>query len=175
MIKVMEQSGPWRLHDSAWALDTDALFAALLDRVPMAFQRPVVRRGYFEQVGGYRPECLLWDCDWALRASLAGRCALIETGLYRQRANGQGYYSSRVRALDQMYSNAEMKARLLADAKAHAKAGDIRRAMGKAWMNIAWENLQQGDEKQAWTAWKKSAALHIRLAHFRMLRHFLSF
>jgi len=52
-----------------------ALFAALLHSVPMAFQRVVVRREAFEAIGRYEAHCLLWDCDWAVRAAATQRFA----------------------------------------------------------------------------------------------------
>jgi GT2 family glycosyltransferase len=71
----------------------EELLGALLNRVPMAFQRPVVRRSAFERIGAYRTDCLLWDSEWALRAAMHGGCAVSLTPLYRQRSSGQGYSS----------------------------------------------------------------------------------
>ena len=47
----------------------DKLVNALLNSVPMAFQRPVVWAVALARIGEYRPDCLLWDCDWAISAA----------------------------------------------------------------------------------------------------------
>jgi len=89
----------WRAYD---------LLSALLRGVPMPFQRPVVRRRVFERIGAYRKDCLLWDCEWALRAAIGARCALLNEPLYLQRAEGQGLFSRRDRQRGHIESAAEM-------------------------------------------------------------------
>ncbi len=88
------------------------LVQALLNRVPMAFQRPVVRRTAFQRIGGYLEHCLLWDCDWALRAALDGKVALSNAPLYRQRVDSQGYSSRPTREMEHTLSNIEIRERL---------------------------------------------------------------
>jgi glycosyltransferase involved in cell wall biosynthesis len=85
-----------------------ALFGALLISIPMAFQRPVVRRTALDEIGEYRPDCLLWDNDWALRAALRGRTALLNEPLYRQRVHDRAF-SSRGRKLEQLLSQVETR------------------------------------------------------------------
>jgi hypothetical protein len=113
----------------------DKLVNALLNSVPMAFQRPVVRADALARIGEYRPDCLLWDCDWAISAALNARTALITEGLYLQLASGQGF-SSTNRILDQMNSGIEIKDRLLRQAKDGRStkfAPLFRRAAAEAW------------------------------------------
>jgi len=131
-----------------------ALFEALLARIPMPFQRPVVRREDYMAIGDYRPECLLWDCDWALRAALHGECALLEQGLYLQRAAGQGYSSQASRALEHTRSNLEIKESLLShpaltDPDQHRA---VSRALHQSWMDYAWQLRQRGEWEQAGAA-----------------------
>jgi hypothetical protein len=89
---VLEQAQAERADYALWRFGPQ-LLAPLLQKVPMPFQRPVVRRSALQRIGGYRRECLLWDCDWALRASMLARCALLAEPLYRQRFENQGYFS----------------------------------------------------------------------------------
>lgn len=89
-----------------------ALVHALLLTVPMGFQRPVVRAATFKRIGGYTEHCILWDCDWALRAALNGSTILCQEPLYRQRAGGQGYFSQTERAIEHLHSNIEIRERL---------------------------------------------------------------
>jgi glycosyltransferase involved in cell wall biosynthesis len=132
----------------------DALFAALLQRVPMPFQRPVVYRKDYEAIGGYRAECLLWDCDWALRAALHGECALLDEGLYLQRASGQGYSSQGRRALEHTRSNLEIKESLLGHPAVSDRARRqlVRQALHRDWKDYAWQLGRQGSKQEAYKA-----------------------
>lgn len=148
-----------------------ALFAALLERVPMPFQRPVVYRQDYQAIGGYRAECLLWDCDWALRAVLHGECALLEEGLYRQRASGQGYSSQGRRALEHTRSNLEIKTTLLSHPAVHALGlkDIVTQALHRDWKGYAWQLRQQGERRAAFRALVQSARYGLSMEWVRML------
>lgn len=147
-----------------------ALFQALLERVPMPFQRPVVYRQDYQTIGGYRPECLLWDCDWALRAVLHGECALLEEGLYRQRASGQGYSSQGRRALEHTRSNLEIKTALLNHPMVAAMGLEqaITQALHRDWKGYAWQLRQQGERLEAMKALAQATRYGISLEWARM-------
>ncbi len=154
----------------------DALLPALLKSVPMAFQRPVVRKAALDRIGLYRPDCLLWDCDWAIQAALHARVALIPEGLYRQRAEGQGYSSQRDRTIEHLQSGIDIKARLLK----HNQTGHspqrralFRRAAADAWFDLAWHQYQQGRSHLAWRPLVRSAGLHTGLRHAKFLARLL--
>ncbi|MCP5190680.1 MAG: glycosyltransferase family 2 protein [Pseudomonadales bacterium] len=149
----------------------EALFSALLERVPMPFQRPVVYRQDYQAIGGYRPECLLWDCDWALRAVLHGECALLEEGLYRQRASGQGYSSQGRRALEHTRSNLEIKTTLLSHPEVDALGlkDVVTQALHRGWKGYAWQLRQQGERLAAFRALGQSARYGLSMEWVRML------
>ncbi|MEP7206435.1 MAG: glycosyltransferase [Casimicrobiaceae bacterium] len=136
------------------------LFAALLQTVPMTFQRIVVRRSVFEKIGGYEPHCLLWDCDWAIRASATGRFGLVLDALYRQRAQGQGTSSRPERRLEHMRSRAEINDRLHVEgARYGLDRGQCRAARDSAaaaWFSVAYfhctERHAVGEALRAWIA-----------------------
>jgi GT2 family glycosyltransferase len=69
------------------------LFEALVKTVPIAFQRPVARREAWERVGGHRETLFSSEPNWALRASLRLRCALLHEPVSRWRVDGQNYAS----------------------------------------------------------------------------------
>jgi len=149
----------------------EGLFAALLDRVPMPFQRPVTYRGDYFAIGEYRPNCLLWDCDWALRAALHGECALLNEGLYLQRAAGQGYSSQTRRALEQTRSNLEIKESLLrhpAVAGTHRRRL-VKRVLHRSWNGYAWQLREQGELREASQALRSAAKYGISTELIRLL------
>ena len=69
------------------------LFEALVKTVPIAFQRPVARRAAWQLVGGHREALFFSEPNWALRASLQLRCALLHEPVSRWRVDGQNYAS----------------------------------------------------------------------------------
>lgn len=150
----------------------DAVLHALLKSVPMALQRPVVRKAALGRIGGYRPDCLLWDCDWAIEAALNARTALLSEGLYRQRADGQGYSSKRDRTVEHLQSGIAIKDRLWQQSRAgrHPQYHDVFcRAAADGWFDLAWHHYQQGHRSQAMPALLQSARRHFRPAHLKLL------
>lgn len=147
---ILEQTGARRDGAGLYRFD-DRLFGALLQRVPMPFQRPVVRRPDFEAIGAYRPECLLWDCDWALRAVLYGECALLDEELYLQRAAGQGTSSLARRAIEHARSNLEIKENLLRHpaVKGTGRQPTVHSALHRDWCAFGWQLQHAGEWAEA--------------------------
>jgi glycosyltransferase involved in cell wall biosynthesis len=150
---------------------TAPLFTALLARVPMPFQRPVVYRTDYQAIGPYRAECLLWDCDWALRAVLHGACAELDRPLYLQRASGQGYSSQGRRALEHGRSNLEIKTTLLHHPAVAAQGlgREVRAALHRDWKDHAWQLLQRGARSEARTALRAAFRYGMSLELARLL------
>lgn len=147
----------------------DALVHALLKSVPMALQRPVVRKSALSRIGNYRADCLLWDCDWAMEAALNAHAALLSEGLYRQRADGQGYSSKRDRTVEHLQSGIAIKDRLW-NAGQHPQYCDaFRHAAAGAWFDLAWHHYQHGNRTEALLALLHSARRGFRLAHLKLL------
>ncbi|MCA1979804.1 MAG: glycosyltransferase [Thiobacillus sp.] len=150
----------------------EALLPALLRSVPMAFQRPVVRRAALDRIGGYRPDCLLWDCDWAIRAALASRAALIHSGLYRQRAEGQGYSSKQDRTLEHMHSGIDIMERLLQASRGGRHPEHLplfRAAAARSWFDLAWHYYLNGRRAKVLSPLLRSALHKPGLAHLKLL------
>jgi glycosyltransferase involved in cell wall biosynthesis len=150
----------------------ERFLSALLKRVPMAFQRPVVRRAALDRIGRYRADCLLWDCEWALRASLAAKCAYLHEPLYRQRLDGQGYSSRDDRELDHLESGFDMTWRLYAQPPfvltAHARAM-LGEAAGVALIAIARYHAKRRRISAALHAWIRARSICPSVADARSL------
>jgi glycosyltransferase involved in cell wall biosynthesis len=151
---------------------TPPFLQALVNSVPMAFQRPVVRRSALNRIGGYRDNCLLWDCDWAIRAALETRAALIHTGLYLQRAAGQGYSSNLNREVEQLHSAIDIMQTLWNESRAGSHSEYVhlfRSATAGRWFNLAWHYYLNGEIKDALLPLWRSARIQPGLAHLKLL------
>lgn len=151
----------------------ESLLVALLKSVPMAFQRPVVRKRALERIGPYRPDCLLWDCDWAISAALNASTAFLQDGLYLQRAEGQGYSSRGNRRLEHLASSIEIKDRFLQDTRRGLYPQHLmpqfRKAAARAWFDLAWHHYQQHSRRRAFGALWASELRQFSLPHLKLL------
>jgi glycosyltransferase involved in cell wall biosynthesis len=154
MDRTLAQARGAKIADNFVAFGGD-LFAAMLRSVPMAFQRPVVRASALKAIGGYREGCLLWDCDWAIRAALHGKTALCQERLYRQRTDGNGVSARRDIELAHHLDSIEMKERLFDELR---KCGDqehaeiVKEAVAEAWRSLAYYYSRKGRPLSALTA-----------------------
>lgn len=148
------------------------IFPALLDRIPMPFQRPVLRRQDFERIGFYQEDCLLWDCEWALRAALYGPCALLKQSPYRQRASGQGYSSQTKRQEEHILSMLTAKQRLfhypLMRQNPLAQR-QLQNALSEGWFNAAYFYAQNQNHRQALAASWQSRRYRWRVKQLKLL------
>lgn len=147
MNKILKETVAKELEPRVLTFAED-LYPALLHRVPMAFQRTVVRRPVFERIGLYREGCALQDCDWAVRAARSAVCALSMEGLYLQRTEGQGAASRPQRLEQHLHARIEINEYLLREAE-HAparpgEAGLLRQSLASAWFDLAYHYGQVG-------------------------------
>lgn len=172
MAKVLSIAQGKTLENGVIAFG-ESLLCALLKSVPMAFQRPVVRKRALERIGQYRTDCLLWDCDWAISATLNASTALLLDGLYLQRAEGQGYSSRGNRRLEHLVSNAKIKDRFLQDTRHGLYPPHLiyqfREAAAKAWFDLAWHHYQQNNRHRAFGALWSSELRQFSLPHLKLL------
>ncbi len=93
MARVLDTMG-LRMEDAGGVLrlDSGRLFGALLDRIPMAFQRVAIKRAQLQKVGLYSGKGFE-DLEWYYRVALRCSCGLLQTPLYRVRCEGQSYFS----------------------------------------------------------------------------------
>lgn len=154
-----------------------SLFPALLHSVPMAFQRPVVRKSAFQRIGRYRPDCFLWDCEWALLAARASSTLLLNLPLYRQRVDGQGLSSKRDRRLDGIRSGLDISLRLL-DLEQRTDASSwrirpLRQGVARAYDDLARYMARTGQPTEALKAWVCGQRKDFNLGRFKLLAHIL--
>ena len=172
MARVLAETQGATPEEGVIAFD-EKLLDALLKSVPMGFQRPAVRRSAIEKTAPYRPDCLLWDCDWALRAALRVRTAHVTDGLYLQRAEGQGTSSLGSRRTDHLRSAIDIKQRLFLEAQGgrypRYLVPKFRDALGSAWFNLAWHHYQQGARGEALRALRSSALMRMHARTFKLL------
>lgn len=159
-LDVISHTDSQRVSD-ALVLIGRGLTEALIRSTPMQFQRPVVRRDAFERIGTFRAECLLWDCDWAIRASLVARCAFLQRPIYLQR-EGQGYFTRPGRKLLTGESAREIVQRLrthppraLSDDEQHL----LRRLQAHKTFDLAYIQAQHGQRGAALASWWRSQRL----------------
>lgn len=159
-----------RKESDGCILFDSGLPAALIVSTPMQFQRPVLRRKVLDIVGGFRPECLLWDCDWAIRAAFQVRCGYIPQSLYRQREQGQGYFSRPGRALAMAESIYEIADRVRRDPPIHVNAATqcmLDNLTGKMAFDLAYVQSQQGEFSAAMRHWWISQRLSPQIGRLK--------
>lgn len=169
MESLIANLSPFTTRGDVVVFDREKLFNGLLRTVPMAFQRPVLRRSMFERVGSYQPDILLWDCDWAIRAALQAKCALISDGLYLQRAAGQGFSSQHDRRTEHLRSNVLMKKRLLQTPLSAAQHSATKEALKDLWFGAAWSSYRDGKLAIALEYLWNSARINPTPAHLKLL------
>jgi glycosyltransferase involved in cell wall biosynthesis len=173
MDKILADAAGTPVDETLLQFEGDLLFKALLKRVPMAFQRPVSTKAHFLEVGLYQDDCLLWDCEWALRAALKGTCGLRNQGLYRQRSAGQGYSSQPRRRLDHLLSNLEIKRQLLNQNTRPDLSNTIKLNYIQAAEDLSWEYISQNQGYLAFKTMLNSFRYGINFLQIKFLAHTL--
>lgn len=141
--KIIRNTKAEPLNEDIIKFNGSALYEALLEGVPMAFQRPFCLKKDFMDIGLYDEKCLLWDCEWALRACLKGDSGLLNLPLYLQRSSGQSYYSKPNRRIEQAKSDYEIKKQLLTGDLSSHLTEKTQKAAIKAGQNLSWEHIKQ--------------------------------
>lgn len=168
------------------------LFAALLHRVPMAFQRVFTTRDVWATVSRLRWRAYMLDQDvpdeasarlvvkgtlrdseWArYAAATCERTGLLDQPLYLQRCEGQGYSSQP--AMRHLHAEqGQSILRHLAAAAEHLPElacwrSDIVRALADAYFDAAYQHQQTGDRRSAWHYLRQSMALGWAPHHLRL-------
>ena len=168
MASLFDAAPPESITDDGLFFPNDKLFEALLRTVPMAFQRPVVRRSALRKIGNYQTDVLLWDSDWAIRAALRANCALINSGLYLQRAQGQGFSSQHNRYAEHFSSNVKMKERLLNGRLTERQRELVKESISELWFDAAWTGYRDGYLGLAFRNMLGSAKQSFHIKHIKL-------
>lgn len=86
---IIDQSNPEEC-DGLYIF-SDNLFNALLNTVPIDFQRPAARRGTWNLVGGFNESCLFSESAWAIRAACFGTIALTKKPITKWRIHDNNF------------------------------------------------------------------------------------
>lgn len=78
------------MRDGLYFFDK-GVFRALLETVPIDFQRPAARRGAWNIVGGFDENCLFSESAWAVRAASVATVALSRDSLTEWRIHGNNF------------------------------------------------------------------------------------
>jgi len=168
------------------------LFAALLRRVPMAFQRVFTTPRVWTTVSRLRWRAYmldpavpdetsarsavrgtLRDSEWARYAAASSEwTGLVNRPLYLQRCDGQGY-SSRPEARRLHVEQGSSILRQMATAAQQLPEltpwhADIARALADAYFDAAYQNQQDGERRHAWRYLRQSMAFGFAPRHLRL-------
>lgn len=153
--------------------EQEKLFNALLNSVPIAFQRPAARRQLWQRVGLFRPGVYMPEPEWALRAALTGETALMLEPLLHWRVDGQGYVSHQENRMHQLESNIAMKQRLWSEADSLGismkSRHDLRRGLRNIYFDKAYMSYWHGHRIDAWKALASSLAYGLSWPQTKML------
>jgi len=139
-----------------------SLFSALLQAVPMAFQRPMARRNVWRDITGLRRKAYgpdhplgppLRESEWALYAAATRRIALITDPLYLQRCDGQGFFSIGSRRETAERARVQIFETLLSFAEKEPAIKpwryEIKGAMARCYFERAYACLHRGEKTLA--------------------------
>lgn len=195
--RVIELADGARL-DASTVVFGRRLFPALLQTVPIAFQRAMLRRDTWSRVcelrwNAYReaeglPDLEtaklaltgpLRDSEWARYAAIAcHRVALVTHPLYLQRCAGQGYSSrpeNRQLHAVQSLKMLEVLWRAANSVPALMEwASDIRVAMARNYFNFAYSRSVAGDHRAAWRYWGRAVATRPDMRQLRLAARMLA-
>lgn len=172
MAKLLNKAQGIEIESDLYQFD-DQLFVALLESVPMAFQRPVTKTSHLRQIGLYQEDCLLWDCEWALRAANNQICGLLDKKLYKQRTAGQSYSSKPSRRLDHLICGFKIKEDLLNNKKIKTNRSVLLNSAINSGQNLAWEFINQKKGYQAVKTMIKTFKFGVNLKQIKFFFHAL--
>ena len=148
-----------------------ALFNALLESVPIAFQRPVFTRAIWEKTGGFRMDSYLPEPEWSIKSSMTCTCALLLNKLYFLRVDGQNLYSN-VSQLEK-HQNAIIETRLrlkkeLDPGKDKEFLLLVNKSLADSYFDRSW-NLFDKKNKESLRYLYESFIIKQEFRHFKLL------
>lgn len=190
MRRVLAEADGTNFHDDVVRFSRK-LFAALLNAVPMAFQRSMEYRTTWNKVSDLRRRVYLLDPDiadaeaamrrlkpplreseWALYAAACCNTALCPQPLYLQRCERQGYFSISAQREQAALSNIDIKANLYRATSAiedlRAWRSEIRGALAAAYFDQAFFFFEAGRRLNAFQALSSALRTRPAVSHLRL-------
>lgn len=172
------------------AFDRQRLLPALLQSVPMAFQREMVLRNAWHRVSALRRQVYMLDTDipdedramlrirpplrdseWALYAAASCQTALLTTPVYLQRCSGQGYVSKPEQRERSMLSSVDIKTHLYTASKALNEfkpwKKNIEASLAQTFFDQCYLYFQEGKRLAAYRALFKALSVKITTHYLR--------
>lgn len=146
------------------------LFEGLLEGLPLAFQRAAIRRPALQRVGLYQPGSF-GDIEWYFRLALRCRCSLLFTPLYRQRCDGQSFFTrseAQEKLLDAAIRIRLQLAALPEVTEQRRLANKVGRALAKAHFDKAYFSHRAGN-RFAWQEFLLSLRGNLGWRHVSLL------
>jgi len=155
LSRLLERAGG--REEGGVLLFGERLFGALLTTVPIAFQRPVARRGAWQKVGELRVDLDFPEPEWALRAALACTTGFIRAPLFLWRVDGQNYASRADKKFRQIEANIRTKQGLLDMIRrrlpeSRPQLQQVRQALSRDLCGKAYTHYWSGNRMAAWSA-----------------------
>lgn len=160
----------------------ERLFSALLNAVPIDFQRPAARRGAWNGIGLFDEVGLFSESAWAIRASAGCRVALATQPLTRWRIHDAnfGWLDGASRAANQLrqVNNSLASAISLVERfrREQVTAGRRRRLLEASLADRYFDKaflLREKPSTEAWGALIRSMVFRPRLRHLKLMTHYL--
>lgn len=194
--KVLAAAGARRLDEDTHLLEAE-LLSALLERVPMPFQRWALRRETWMEISALRLEAYrtlyglpseeaamaritgpLRDCEWVLYAALVCQRALfLDQPLYLQRCEGQGYSSRPAMAglhgTQQLLIKENLRAAARCMPALRSAAPLLTSALADTCFSAAYASSQRAERAAAWRQLRRALSLRCRPRYLRLLPRLL--
>lgn len=134
------------------------LFEAMLDGLPLAFQRVAIRRTAIQRIGLYQPGPF-GDLEWNFRLALRCHCALILEPLYQVRCEGQSFFTRK--DAEGKLAEAGVRINLQLDALPEVRAqprlrAKVSRSLSRARFDKAYSSFKLG-QSFPWGEFLRSA------------------
>ena len=151
--------------------DNRALFVALLKRLPMTFQRPVVRKDAFqEKTGGYEGRSF-GDLEWNYRATLRCQCGILLEPVYQVRCQGQSYFSKSDAKAAMLDTIIKIRKNLLLLPEVQSNASltrEVKKALSLAYFEKSYHAYSE-NLPFPWKDFWRASSGGIRWSHFSLL------
>jgi len=151
--------------DDLWILGPGT-FEALLNAIPIAFQRPAATRHAWQVVGHFNDAAPFPRSEWSVRAAARGRIALTKRPLQLWRVDNQNYFSvpakymlgidARLATLHALLQRYQDSSEANSD-----KARAVRLRIGDAYFDKAWSALTK-EGRSDWHSMAQSFRFHPR-------------
>lgn len=160
----------------------ERLFSALVNVVPIDFQRPAARKGAWNMIGLFDEAGLFSESAWAIRASAGCRVALATESLIRWRIHDAnfGWLDGASQAANQLRQTDNSVASAIALVeryrREHATAGRRLRLLEASLADRYFDKahlLRDRPSAEAWGTLVRSMVIRPRLRHLKLMARYL--